>query len=66
MDVMVLLNPAERDSVLAALRLLQAFNDGLLYSSVAGADDMIVEIRDHSGKPLTNLQIDALCAQINC
>lgn len=65
MDVMVLLQPAERDTVLAALRLLQHFNDGLVFTRVAGADEMIAEIRDDSGRPLTNAQIDALCLAIN-
>lgn len=65
LDIVVSLNQAERDSVLAGLRLLQQFNDGLMFSRVAGADDTIVDIRDDSGKRLTNTQIDALCAEFS-
>lgn len=59
------LSPCERDSVLAGLRLLQQFNDGLVSTRVAGADDDIACIRDDSGEPLTNTQIDALCVELN-
>lgn len=73
-DLTITLNsPAERDAILAGLRLLQRFQ---MNPSQCGLSDdmgryshesmrMIQEIAEDNGEPLDNGQIDALCERIN-
>lgn len=63
----LVLEPSERDAVLAGLRLLQLHQDRLLIV-VAGEDDrmeLIDDIAGENGEPLSNDRIDALCERIN-